>query len=75
MENRLPVGGAEQNKICASFNHLVWHDSILRGIHVQHREDIDDVILELLLREDTSERPAVPQLLVLEDVGPVDLLP
>ena len=69
MKKRNEVGPRERNDICESFNRMVWHYSELRGIHIQHREDVDDVVLEIALREDASERPPIPIKLVLEDVA------
>lgn len=51
--------------ISESFNRLPWHDSKLTGVYIHHRGDVDDVLMDVQLRE-----PSVgltPVTIVLED--------
>jgi hypothetical protein len=57
-----------REQLCESFNHLLWHDSKLRGIHLQHRGDVDDMILDTEMRG-LSERELTPATVILEDVA------
>ena len=47
---------------------LLWHDSKLRGVHVQHRGDVDDVILHVELRGPSTAEFATLSV-VLEDAA------
>jgi hypothetical protein len=49
------------------FNRLPWHDSKLRGVCVQHRGNIDDVILDIELWD--SNYKLIPVKIVLEDTS------
>jgi hypothetical protein len=56
------------NDTCESFNRLLWHDSKLRGIHLQHRDDFDDLVLDVdLMRASQLELTRIT--IVLEDVA------
>ena len=58
----------EMQTMCQSFNELAWHDSKLRAIHIQHRGDVDDVVVEVELREADGSN-LTPTKVVLEDVA------
>jgi hypothetical protein len=60
------VDAADRNDTCERFNRVLWHDSKLRALQVLHRDDVDDVVLELELRG-ASERDLTPMTLVLHD--------
>jgi hypothetical protein len=49
-----------------SFNRLIWHDSKLRSLRIVRRDDLDEVVLEVELR-DMSEQELTPVTAVLED--------
>src|SRR5262249_8807529 len=51
-----------------SFNRLFWHDSKLRSVHVHHRGDVDDVILDVELRGPSTDEVTILSV-VLEDAA------
>jgi hypothetical protein len=57
-----------KDRLCESFNKLAWHDSKLRGAHVQHKNDIDEIVLDVEMRG-LSEAGLTPAKVVFEDVA------
>jgi hypothetical protein len=55
-----------QDAVSESFNRLLWHDSKLRGVHIHHWGDVDEVIADVQLRE-CSTVELIPVSIVLED--------
>jgi len=51
--------------VAESFNDLLWHDSKLRGIRIQHNGDSDDIILDVELRESSTNK-LIPVNIILE---------
>jgi len=53
------------------FNRLPWHDSKLRGICIQRRGEVDDIILDIEMWESMcdSMNKLVPVRIILEDAS------
>jgi hypothetical protein len=56
------------DEVSESFNRLTWHDSKLIAVHLQRSGDIDDVIVDLQMRQ-FSKLELTPATLVLEDAA------
>ena len=59
---------AEKNEVCESFNRLFWHDSKLRAFHLFHRDDVDDLVMDIELISGV-ERKHVPMAIVFEAIA------